>query len=253
MRKLPHLTSPTAKINPKQIGYTLGFMALLFKSGLSLATTVYDLNTDFSYTSNPNGVWSYTQGGSPIPNAVLGGSNGWRYGVGYGVDGSIEKWGSSLPSPHDMQANDVIIETVSLAYGGDISPIGVTWTSPDNGEVSLSGRAWDALFYSGRNANWTLSVGGVLVAENTSGVYGLYRNDPAAQFDGNLLPGISLNAINVTAGEQITFLTQTTSYYGHFMGVDMTVSFTPVPIPAAVWLFGSALAGLIGFSRRKRS
>ncbi len=27
----------------------------------------------------------------------------------------------------------------------------------------------------------------------------------------------------------------------------------PVPVPAAVWLFGSALAGLVGVSRRKRS
>lgn len=32
------------------------------------------------------------------------------------------------------------------------------------------------------------------------------------------------------------------------MGPNFT--FTPVPIPAAVWLFGSAFAGLIGFSRR---
>jgi hypothetical protein len=118
--------------------------------------------------------------------------------------------------------------------------------------VSLSGRAWDEYFDPGRNANWTLSVGGVLVAENTSGVYGLYRNDTAAQFDANLLPRLSLNAINVTAGEQITFLTQTTTYYGHFLGVDITASFTPVPIPAAAWLFGSASAGLVGFSRRKR-
>ena len=28
---------------------------------------------------------------------------------------------------------------------------------------------------------------------------------------------------------------------------------TPVPIPAAVWLFGSGLLGLIGFSRRKKA
>ena len=28
---------------------------------------------------------------------------------------------------------------------------------------------------------------------------------------------------------------------------------SPVPVPAAVWLFGTALIGLVGFSRRKRS
>jgi hypothetical protein len=31
------------------------------------------------------------------------------------------------------------------------------------------------------------------------------------------------------------------------------VSFTPVPIPAAAWLFGSGLLGLIGISRRKKA
>jgi hypothetical protein len=30
-------------------------------------------------------------------------------------------------------------------------------------------------------------------------------------------------------------------------------SFTPIPVPAAVWLFGSGLLGLVGISRRKKS
>ncbi|MCP4128542.1 MAG: hypothetical protein GY753_15985 [Gammaproteobacteria bacterium] len=33
---------------------------------------------------------------------------------------------------------------------------------------------------------------------------------------------------------------------------DLEVSASPVPIPAAVWLFGSGLLGLIGFSKRKK-
>jgi hypothetical protein len=34
---------------------------------------------------------------------------------------------------------------------------------------------------------------------------------------------------------------------------DCTVSVNPVPLPAAVWLFGTGLMGLIGISRRKNS
>lgn len=34
---------------------------------------------------------------------------------------------------------------------------------------------------------------------------------------------------------------------------DCSVSVSPVPIPAAIWLFGSGLIGLIGVSRRKNS
>ncbi len=33
-------------------------------------------------------------------------------------------------------------------------------------------------------------------------------------------------------------------------GVEVTYGFTPVPVPAAVWLFGSAL-GLLGWMKRK--
>ena len=34
--------------------------------------------------------------------------------------------------------------------------------------------------------------------------------------------------------------------------IDLTFSVTPVPIPAAVWLFCSGLFGLVGFARRKK-
>jgi hypothetical protein len=33
--------------------------------------------------------------------------------------------------------------------------------------------------------------------------------------------------------------------------VDAVVTSTPVPLPATVWLFGSALIGLVGVARRK--
>jgi hypothetical protein len=35
-------------------------------------------------------------------------------------------------------------------------------------------------------------------------------------------------------------------------GYELTISQTPVPVPGAVWLFGSALAGFAGVNRRKR-
>ena len=34
---------------------------------------------------------------------------------------------------------------------------------------------------------------------------------------------------------------------------NVRLDFSPVPIPAAVWLFGSGLLGLIGVARRKKS
>jgi len=43
-------------------------------------------------------------------------------------------------------------------------------------------------------------------------------------------------------------------YFGDYTGtLTVTYTFDPVPIPSAVWLFGSGLIGLIGIARRKKS
>jgi hypothetical protein len=51
------------------------------------------------------------------------------------------------------------------------------------------------------------------------------------------------------AGEY-TFWIQELSAERLFYELDFQV--TPVPVPAALWLFGSALAGLVGFGRRRK-
>lgn len=204
--------------------------------------TVWDLATDFSTTSNPNGVWSYTEGGNPIAPIAGGWGNYSTY------DGSILKLDDSWVGTHDTQAGDVVVHSLSIPYGGASTFVGVTFTSPLTGLYNISGQAWDAEF-SGRNANWTLSVNGQLVAEYTNGVYGLYRNDAAAQFSNNVLAGKSLNGVNLAAGEQITFLTQTTTYYGYFMGVNLTVAAVPEPEEWAMMLLGF---GLVGFQVKRK-
>ncbi len=53
----------------------------------------------------------------------------------------------------------------------------------------------------------------------------------------------------------------TLSYYGNFAGVDSVFpgvgtalyKVSSVPVPAAAWLFGSGLIGLVGVARRKKS
>lgn len=41
-------------------------------------------------------------------------------------------------------------------------------------------------------------------------------------------------------------------YLGSTLGMDLRVELTAIPVPAAVWLFGSGLIGLAGLARRKK-
>ena len=41
------------------------------------------------------------------------------------------------------------------------------------------------------------------------------------------------------------------SYDGSTFGIDLRLELSEVPVPAAVWLFGTALLGLFGYQRRK--
>lgn len=66
---------------------------------------------------------------------------------------------------------------------------------------------------------------------------------PAAQgFSGPLLG-------SGPAGTAYTFWLQETTVGSFSYGIDLQIA--PVPVPAAVWLFGSALLGLLGIGRRR--
>ena len=198
-------------------------------SSATASLTTYDLTSDFSTTANPNGVWSYEMNGAPITQPLnFGVALGWGYNPV--ADSSILQsvaagWGQ------DVQVGDIVMHAPSQ-YNGPGAFLDFKWTSPASGTISISGKAWAASFYADRDANWTLSVGGTDIASR-AGVYGVYRSDSAAQFDSNLLPGGSLTGINVTAGEVVEFTVKTDTVYGHFVGVQESITLnTSVPEPS---------------------
>jgi hypothetical protein len=202
----------------------LAFLAL---SIVPAQASTFNLTSQFSQSSNPNGVWSYNMSGSPIIAPLNTG-----YGAGWGyfpsADASILQATSAVDG-HDWQVGDVVMHAPSVPYGGPTTFLDIDWRSPANGTISISGSAWDAAFYDGRDANWWLSVGGTTIASRGS-VFGLYRSDPAAQFSSNLLPAQNLTGIGVTAGEVVRLGVATDTYYGHFVGVTEEITLTePVP------------------------
>ena len=73
-----------------------------------------------------------------------------------------------------------------------------------------------------------------------------------SKFKGDYIFAYSLEAgINPDAFglETIAGKYSSSPYFGGWF--YKTASISPVPIPAALWLFGTALIGLVGFSKRK--
>jgi hypothetical protein len=73
---------------------------------------------------------------------------------------------------------------------------------------------------------------------NTDFMVGLWGGTSWHMDDGNasIIPSGNAVALTYTVGEQV-----------------LTVDVAVVPVPAAVWLFGSGLLGLVGIARRRRS
>jgi hypothetical protein len=219
----------------------------------------YNLVNDWSDTQNPNGAWSCNWNNTPISvyQTFWWGQPGWGY-ISIG-DGSIIKagsyptgvtdpWGGVVPPPHDWLPGDVMIHPLSQVYGGSSTWVNVTWTSPADGTIDITGRAWEGEIFDDRDLGWSLIVGGETIAQRAS-VSGLYRTDPGAQFVANLIGTHTLTGIPVVQGEVVQFVGVANTYYGQWLGVDLDIALNVIPEPGALPLLA---AGFIGLWLRRR-
>jgi hypothetical protein len=224
--------------------------ALVTVAGAASGAAVYDLADDFSLVSNPNGVWSYNQANSPLTHLVanwggIGGESFWTTTDTAIFPPAWTKTVAAKPGTHDWAVGDVVVHSSnsSNANAGN-----VTWTAPAAGLLNIFGSAWEADIAAGRDANWTISLNGVALASHT-GIDGVLRGDADAQFSNNILPAKSLTGHVVAAGDVVRFQVDTTTTFGHFVGIDLQIELLDIPAPGALAAFG--VVGAIGPRRRR--
>lgn len=135
------------------------------------------------------------------------------------------------------------------------------------------------LFKSDVTQKVTFNISGVLHPETNFGItiyqgystsleqyhhHGTYFGDNSASFEGlthlihtqrDPITGVTNNSLEfvVTAGQIYTIWLggNNGQWYRGFDSYRLNIATSPVPIPSAVWLFGSAVIGLLGFSRKQ--
>jgi hypothetical protein len=165
-------------------------------------------------------------GNNGIPASIVWDASGLLSAVNGGLSVGQTITGGALPASDNT-------DTIAGA-GGTTHPIGPALLATTIWDTTLIGQPCAQIPFPdfgntcfGRNPSGTLPLVSDTVADSTNGDLGVGGSPmPAPPF-----PGFNLNIDILSA--QVT-------------------NIEAVPVPAAVWLFGSGLAGLIGVARRKR-
>ena len=200
----------------------------------------YDLNAAWSTNSNPNGVWSLNQGGSPLPFI-----SDWQPGsfsapqTAWAPNGSVDPYlpawmkvsSSNLFGNTDFRIGDVIVHTSDNANGAGEGTANVMWTSPGVGIANISGNVWAARNI-GRGNHWNLYVNGSLVSGGDIPEDGTYTRVNPFDLGSGSGGSTVLTNIAVFAGEVIELELVKTGDLGDFVGVNFAVSTSELRIVA---------------------
>lgn len=192
---------------------------------------------------------------------------------------------------HNLSTADALAKTWN--HDSDTNTAAVAFGTTHAGfELAVGAKSWEDTVGSGPNEGWghaldfgliNLDVPGdlsITVSADGSGLLpafsfyqgwdagGGMRHDTYVNNANNPLSTTGLTLLQSVANPgaassvTYTFTNLATGHYSLFVGGDdgaaggrytANMTLTAVPIPAAVWLFGSAVMGLLGIGRRQRA
>ena len=187
------------------------------------AGTTWDLKTDWSDSANPNGVWAYRRGTTPLalmegfPQGHGDAFSGQPAWMDYSVYWYVPAWFKVKPanvpfSTYSWQTGDVVLHSASSAPQAN-----VVWTAPSAGTVNIAGHIWMVYADLGRYQQWKLYKNSTIL---TSGNLLLTQNraNPC-----NVAAG--LNNIPVAANDTIQLeIAPVAGQIGHYVGVNLTLT-----------------------------
>ena len=225
---------------------------------------VFDLSNGWSDTNNPNGVWSYDAApGVPLSVHqdnlwnVTPPQPGWAYEPG-GKNGgiplfekSVTAWGAPDNAPQGsvvISDNDPFNSPSNLAY----APAGFTWTAPQSGQILINGSMWEVSRYLGRSEDWTLALNGKTLSTGMLTNSNSYTSSsPMDLATGS--GGSSVLQQTVEAGDVLSlyYTPISSGAPSTVMGVNLTVSLSPVPEPSTLALLSIGAIGFLGGALRR--
>lgn len=150
----------------------------------------------------------------------------------YTITGDILLGDETDPNDYNLTAGDTI--TATGAFTADLGTIG-----NETGTV---------FFSTGTGNTMTIDLNGTLLHETDDIRYGT-GTGPSLTFNAGSLFDFDFNKTTSTPVffSSFSFFDDTDLMVGEWRA---SLTLTPVPVPAAVWLFGSGLLGLVGIARR---
>jgi hypothetical protein len=220
-------------------------LALGFTAGLYASTVTYDLTSDWSNSANPNGVWSYDQGSTPLPfqsnlgiGSCFGGAAGVTGGYAPGIDfgnappclpAMFQATGNAA-NTEDYLTGDIVVHAQDPSNGAGQGQATIVWTAPATGTITFTGAVWYAHSTVVRSEDFILShgadtlAGGTVAFDPTYTTVGSGRTNPG-DFS-------SSNSIAVNAGDQVDLVIQRTpGSEGGLTGVQLAITETTSDVP----------------------